>query len=180
MMLILQIAAGIVLGVAIIAYRHTLIYVAQALAVVAAVIAVVVALVALGSIGIEAGGPTLAKYGAKLAIAIGGMVLLTLIVIGAYGFAVFCGAVNFQPKFLERHIVLYLVANIAIVFAAFGVLSFVPPAAAFYELVNSWSRSNGYKDAGTSAIFGLAQQWPWLALGIMQLVKRGPVVADET
>lgn len=179
MMLVLQIAAGIVLGFAIIAYRHSLLYLAQALAICAAVVAFVFGLVTLGSMGIEAGGPALAKYTAKLGIALGAGLLISCIALGAYGLALLCKALNFQTKLLAGHYAKPVIANIIIVYLVFLLLSFVPPAAALYDFVNNWSRSNGYKDAGSSAIFGVAQQWPWLALGVMHLMKREPSMTDE-
>lgn len=179
MMLVLQIAAGIVLGFAIIAYRHSLIHAAKILGVVAAVVIAALGIGFLIALGVEAGQPWLARVLIKLGMVIViGMVLLC-VVLGAVGLGMLGYAANLRINIENSHYGVLIAANVAFVGFVFWLASYVPPLANLYNSIDAWSRDNGYKDAGSVLVLAVAQLWPWVAYYLMQFVKRKPAVTDE-
>ena len=166
MMLVLQIAAGIVLAYLIIRFRHSI----WALALCLLVIAVIVVAVVGAGAGVTAVAESLQINWEKVLTAVVVLPCFALMGIGAYGLlTIFHVAFNTERPKAEGDgcfpvLVLFGFLN-AFILTALGLLFPTNPIAQTAVAINEWSRATGHKDLG-SMLFGtfLMAVWPWLIL----------------
>lgn len=168
MILVLQIAAGIVLAYLIIRFRHTAWALAVGLLSIVAIIAVVAGLGAGASYVAEANSINWAKVVTFVSV----IPVLGLAGIGAYGLlTLFRIAFRTERPSTEGDgcfpvLGLFALMNMLILAAASAAVEAMYPDNPISRVagaVNDWSRATGHKDLG-SMLFGTAMMalWPWL------------------
>lgn len=166
MMLVLQIAAGIVLAYLIIRFRHSIWALTLGLLVMAVIVIVVVG----AGAGVTAFADSLQINWEKVLTVIVVLPCFALMGVGAYGLlTIFHVAFNTERPRAEGDgcfpvLVLFGFLN-AFILTALGLLFPTNPIAQAAGAINEWSRASGYKDLG-SMLFGtfLMATWPWLIL----------------
>lgn len=186
MTLVLQIAAGIVLGYLIIRFRHSVWAIFSVLAVVALIVAVVAGLSAgVGALSEEIGINWEIAWDKVLNVA--SMIpIFALAGCGAFGLLTL-----FQILFRTERpraegdgclpVLLFFgfLNAIILTLIAVGIEALFPgnPVTGLANGIDEWSRSAGYKDLG-SVLFGTAMMalWPWLVIaaiiGIAKLYRK--------
>lgn len=196
MLLVIQVAAGIVLAYLVIRFRHSLFAVAATIAVVGVVIAALVAL--------SAGASLLADRihinWEKVATTAGVIPLFAFAGIGAYGLlTLFRTIFDTERPSADGDgcfpvLGLFALLNMAIlVVTTVAVEAIVPnnPISRLGRAIDQWSRSSGYKDLGSTLFAtGMMAVWPWAILLILAGIARmranmttqnldKPVVAED-
>lgn len=178
MMLVLQIASGIVLAYLIIKFRHSVWAVAVGLLALAAVIA---AIVGIGA-GVSAVADQFSIDWGKVVTFASIIPLFALAGVGAYGLLTLFH-ITFRTErpraegdgcfpvllFFGILNMLILAASAAAIEAAFP----NNPIGRLAQSVDDWSRAAGHKDLGSS-LFGTALMaiWPWLIFSILLTIAR--------
>ena len=173
MLLIIQIAAGIVLGFAVIAYRAALLKSAKWIAV---TFGIVILIGVVGWIGTEAVGaaePYLGKFFSKIGMIFGAIVAFVVGVLGGLSLLELLCTVGWRKRrpskagsFAESENMIFAasVANVILVYlVALPVLYFTPIGKA-HEALDQWSRNNGFADGGALLVFTICLLWPVLPL----------------
>lgn len=189
MMLVLQIAAGIVLAYLIIRFRHTAWALAVGLLAMVAIVAVVVGL----SAGASYVAETIPINWDKIVTFVAVIPIFCLAGIGAYGLlALFHLTFRTERPSAEGDgclpvLFFFGLLNMLILTAvsvAVGAAFPNNPIERLSRAIDGWSRSAGYKDLGSS-IFGAALTaiWPWLiifiVIGVGRLLKRTDTTNQE-
>ena len=173
MILIIQIAAGIVLGFAIIAYRAALLRSAKWIA---AIVGFVILIGVVGWIGTEAVGaaePYLGKFFSKIGMIFGAIVAFVVGALGGLSLLELLCTLGWRKRrpsragsFAESDNMIFAasVANVILVYlVALPVLYFTPIGKAA-EALDQWSRNNGFADGGALLVFTICLLWPVLPL----------------
>ncbi len=186
MLLIIQIAAGIVLGFAIIAYRAALLKSAKWIAF---IFGFVILIGVVGWIGTEAVGaaqPYFGKFSGKYGMILGGIFALVFGVLGGVGLVELChemGWLKRKPSTIggtsENLIFAASVANVFLVYLVTWPILYVTPIGDWYEAIDQWSRTNGFADGGALGVAGVFWLWPFLPLWFLARRKGGYVQNNQ-
>jgi hypothetical protein len=180
MLLVIQIAAGIVLGFAIIAYREALLKSAKWIA---AIVGLFILIGVVGWIGTEAVGaaqPYFGKFSGKIGMILGGIFALVFGVLGGVGLVELChemGWLKRKPSTIggtsENVIFAASVANVLLVYLVTWPVLYFTPIGDLYEGIDQWSRANGFADGGVIGVAGIFWLWPFLPLWFLARRKGG-------
>jgi hypothetical protein len=177
MLLIIQIAAGIVLGFVIITYRAALLRYIKWIAAFVAILALIGLAVWIGSEAVGLAEPYLGKIISKIGMIIGVLVLFGVGALGGLSFRELVYQLGWRkrrPSTIggppESAVILASLANILLVYAiSWPILQFTL-VGGWYESIDQWSRENGFADGG--ALLATAIFWLWPALPLWLLNRR--------
>ena len=173
MLLILQIAAGIVLGFAIITYREALL---KSVKWIAAVLGFVILIGIVGWIGTEAVGavqPYFGKYSSKFGMIFGGIVALIFGILGGFSLLELLYTLGWRQRKPSKDgsseesdnmIFVASVANVLLVYVVSLPILYFTPVGKGYEAFDQWSRNNGFADGGALIVAAICWLWPVLPL----------------
>lgn len=186
MLLIIQIAAGIVLGFAIIAYREALLKSAKWIA---AIVGFVILLGVVGWIGTEAVGaaqPYFGKYSGKIGMILGGIFAFVFGVLGGFGFVELCHEIGWlkrKPLTIggasENVIFAASVANVILVYLVTWPILYFTPVGYLHEGIDQWSQANGFANGGVLGVAGIFWLWPFLPLWFLARRNGGHVQKNQ-
>lgn len=186
MLLIVQIAAGIVLGFAIIAYREALL---KSVKWIAAVLGLVILIGIVGWIGTEAVGvaqPYFGKYSSKFGMIFGGIVAFVFGILGGFSLLELLYTLGWRKRKSsedgsseesENMIFAASVANVLLVYFASLPILYFTPMGKWYDSLGQWSRNNGYADG--AALIVAAICWLWPVLPLWFLTRRKSYQSDS-
>lgn len=191
MMLIFQIAAGIVLGYIAIQYHVLLLrWLRPALSIVLTLVisgAIVWAIVGLG--GAAHDWLTASPQGQRLWSKLGSLVLALIFlagwVWGLFGLLLLSAEVLPIERVGKERAGLnkFFAVIAALLYLATGVLWELPVfretvIGEIYWGVDQWSRSNGWADTGQMIVLTLTYQWSWIAYVVVRKMRRKPLWDD--
>lgn len=169
MMLVIQIAAGIVLGVATLVYHKHLFAIGKVLGVLLLVAIFIGFLVWGATEATNAVAPHSVKIFEGLRTFGGGFFLFFCAMAGAWGLG-FLLSVLFKldsDKLNDKRFWLLLGSNAIIVMLVGDGLAAFTPFGAFVDGVEQWSRGAGYKDFGGMLLFSFGLLWSYIPLGLI-------------
>lgn len=169
MMLIIQIAAGIVLGVAILVYHKNLFAIGKALGVLV-LVAIFIGLLIWGATeATNAVAPHSGKIFEGLRTFGGGIFSIICGLAGAYGLWLLLSVIcRFNSdKLSDTRFWLMCGANVIIVLLVGWGLTAFTPFGTFADGVERWSRDAGYKDFGSMLILSFGLLWTYIPLSLI-------------
>jgi hypothetical protein len=195
MLLIIQIAAGIVLGFAIIAYRTVLLKSVKWLAAIIVALILIAAVFWIGSEAVGAAEPYLGKFYSKIAMILGVIVLFVFGILGGLSLLELCremGWLKSKPPLLEGlsgeeeseddlenvEIAASVINVFLVSLVAWLLLSFTP-IGDWNEAFDQWSRNNGFADGGPLIVFAICLLWPVLPLWFLTRRKGSNFQSNE-
>jgi hypothetical protein len=173
MTLIIQIAAGIVLGFAIIAYRGPLLKSAKWIA---AIVSLVIFIGVVGWIGTEAVGaaqPYLGKFFSKIGIILGGILAIVFGILGGLSLLELLCTLGWRKRkpsragsFAESENMIFAasLANVLLVYVVTWPILYFTPIGTAYKAFDQWSRNSGFADGGALIVSAICWLWPVLPL----------------
>lgn len=182
MILILQVAAGIVLAFAIISYRHSLMKVGKTLGILSVAALVFVIIVMLAGVAIDTAQPLISKNSEKIGTGLFAIVGFMCFLFGSVGVNLLFESAKGRWSALgkEDNIWPVGIANVLLTGAAFALLKLFEPSRQMLDGIDNWSRAAGYKDAGAVGVFCIALLWPWAALAFRRLIGIKPEPQGNT
>ncbi len=182
MILILQVAAGIVLAFAIISYRHSLMKVGKALGILSVAALVLIIIVMLAGVAFDTAQPMLSKYSEKIGMSLIGIIGFVCFFFGSVGVSLLFEGAKGRWSVLgnEDNIWPVGVGNLVFTGVAIALLNSIEPLRQMLDEVDNWSRSAGYKDLGMVGLFCIALLWPWAVLAVRRLIGIEPKPHGES
>jgi hypothetical protein len=187
MILIIQIAAGIVLGFAIIAYRAALLKSAKWIAIIVGVAILIGVVRWIGIEAVEAAEPSFGKFARDIGVYFGGTFVLFSGMLGGLGFLGLCHEMGWLKRKpyttggTSGYVVFAAsVANVLLVFLVMGLVSMYTPVGDLFEGMDQWSRANGFADAVTTVVIAIFFLWPFLPLWFLSRRKDGHGQTNQT
>ena len=190
MMLIIQIAAGIILGVAILVYHEELFATFKKIGELLGLVCLIGTLI---WAAVEAPDFLSAHSGeiSEILQIIGSKIFHFIVFIfsficwaaGAYGLSRLLNAISKfgSSKLTEESFVLMGLANMILVALVGWGLSTFTPFGSFADGVERWSREAGYKDFGSVMLFSLGLLWTYIPLSLVFLrfvLKQGKTPSE--
>ena len=168
MMLVVQIAAGIILAYALITNRGSVLKWANWAMVAFVGAAALAALIWTGSEAVGAVSPYLPRFYSKVGNAIFGMGVVAIAVFGGFCLLQLCQAFGWRKGKESSQIAVAVssIANAGLVWlVSWPILEFTI-VGNWYAAIDLWSRAHGYADAGSVGVASVFWLWPVLPLWI--------------
>lgn len=176
MILILQVAAGIVLAFAIISYRHSLMKLGKTFGILSLVALVLLIFGVLAGVAIDTAQPVLSRNSDKIGMALFGVVGFICFLFGSVGVNLLFEGAKGRLSALgnEDNIWPVGIANLLFTGVVVAALNLMEPLRVVLDGVDNWSRAAGYKDAGALGLFCIALLWPWAAVAVRRMIGIKP------
>jgi hypothetical protein len=179
MLLIIQIAAGIVLGFAIIAYREALLKSAKWILGFIAVLIIIALIIWIGGEVVETAEPYVGKFFGVAGKIVGGVCAFIFGILGGF----FLIELSHELGWLKRKssdnddryenlVFATGAANVLFVYIVTWPLLAFTPVGGWYEAVDQWSQSNGFTFGGSLAVTSFCWLWPGIPLWIHSRYKQ--------
>jgi hypothetical protein len=186
-MIALQVAAGIVLAYIIIVNQRTLLKAGKLIGTVLFVGSLAAISVYFASLAFEALSASIGpKASSVISLALEwlGKMIFAIVMLSCAGIGGHClSMVRYKLRGIrppavarENSVVLWSILNAVITASIFGLLSFTP-LGRVYDGIDHWSRSSGYKDAGSVIVFLIALPWP--AIWLLFLAQREARIKND-